>query len=391
MLLIKNGTVYTMEGPVLTECDILIENGKIKAVGANLRANCEALPADGMTVLPGLVDAHSHIGMWENGMGEEGADGNEAVHPSSPSLRAIDGINPCDGYFREAREGGVTTAVTGPGSANVIGGQFCAVKTAGDRIDDMIVKAPCALKVAFGENPKRVYKEQKKSPSTRMATAGILRKELTRAQEYLRKQAQGMLDPSKAPERDLDLEVLALALKGELLVKAHAHRADDILTAIRIAKEFGLRLSVEHCTEGHRIAPYLKEAGVRVVLGPLATERCKIELREQTLAAPGILERHGVEFAICTDHPVVMEQYLLLSAALAVREGLSEEAALRSVTISAARAAGIEGRVGSIAPGKDADLVVFPGHPLDIRNKPQYVLIDGKIVYSTRDTGIRPV
>lgn len=386
MLLIKNGNLHTMEDGVKNGFDILIEDGKIKEVGREIDCGCEVIDASGMTVLPGLVDAHCHLGMWENGMDEEGADGNEFVNPSTPALRAIDAVNPRDGYFREAREGGVTTVVTGPGSANVIGGQFCAIKTAGDRIDDMIVKAPCALKVAFGENPKRVYKDQKKSPITRMATAGILRKELTRAQEYMRKKELAGDDSEKMPEKDLDMEVLCDVLRGDLIMKAHAHRADDILTALRIAKEFGVRLSVEHCTEGYMIAEYLKVGDAKIVLGPLATERCKIELKELTMAAPGIMEKNGIEFAICTDHPVIIESYLLLSAALAVREGLSEEGALRSVTINAARAAGIDDRVGSISRGKDADIVIFNGNPLDIRNKPVCVLIDGKIVYSALDT-----
>jgi imidazolonepropionase-like amidohydrolase len=382
MLLVKTGTLYTMEDGIKENMDILIKDGKVKEIGRDIAFDGEILDLSAMTVLPGLVDAHCHLGMWENGMDEEGADGNEFVNPSTPSLRAIDAVNPRDEYFREAREGGVTTVVTGPGSANVIGGQFCAIKTVGDRIDDMIVKAPCALKVAFGENPKRVYKGQKKSPITRMATAGILRKELTRAQEYMRKQAMAKENAEKLPDKDLDMEILCDVLRGELIMKAHAHRADDILTAIRIAKEFNIRLSVEHCTEGYTIVNHLKEEDVRIVLGPLATERCKIELRELTMAAPGIMEKNGVEFALCTDHPVIIESYLLLSAALAVREGLSEEGALRSVTINAARVAGIEDRVGSIAPGKDADIVAFAGNPLDIRNKPVCVLVDGQVVYS---------
>ncbi len=386
MLLIKNGNLHTMESEPLKGFDILIENGKIKEIAKKILADCETMDAKGLTVLPGLVDAHCHIGMWENGMDEEGADGNEFVNPSTPALRAIDGINPRDEYFREAREGGVTTVVTGPGSANVIGGQFCAMKTVGGRIDDMLIKAPCALKVAFGENPKRVYKDQKKSPITRMATAAILRKELLRAKDYMRKIELAGEDESKLPERDLDLDILSEVLRRNLIMKAHAHRADDILTAMRIAKEFNIRLSIEHCTEGHTITEYLKNEDVKIVLGPLATERCKIELRNLTLAAPGIMEKAGIEFALCTDHPVIMEQYLLLSAALAVREGLTEETALRSVTIHAARAAGIADRVGSIARGKDADLVFFGGNPLDIRNKPLCVMIDGKIVYSAIDT-----
>jgi len=385
MFLLKNGNLHTMEDGMKKGFDLLIGDGKIKEIGRGLVCDCEVLDLGGMTVLPGLVDAHCHLGMWENGMDEEGADGNEFVNPSTPALRAIDAVNPRDGYFREAREGGVTTVVTGPGSANVIGGQFCAIKTAGDRIDDMILKAPCALKVAFGENPKRVYKGQKKSPITRMATAGILRKELTRAREYMCKKELAGDDPGKMPEKDLDLDILCEVLAGNLIMKAHAHRADDILTAIRIAREFGIKLSLEHCTEGHTITEYLKDEDIKIILGPLATERCKIELRELTLAAPGIMEKAGIEFALCTDHPVIIEQYLLLSAALAVREGLSEQGALKSVTINAARAAGIDDRVGSISRGKDADLVVFDGNPLDIRNKPVCVLIDGKVVYSAPD------
>ena len=251
MILIKNGKVLTMAGDIYEQGDVLIDGDKIKAVGENLDApeGAQIIDAKGMWVMPGIVDPHSHIGMWEDGIGFEGADGNEATDPVTPQLRAIDGINPEDNCFKEAREHGITTVVTGPGSANVIGGQFAAIKTYGRRVDDMIVKEPLALKVAFGENPKRVYNGKGKAPSTRMATAAILRENLIKAQEYKKKLERGQKDPDKMPERDLKMEILVKVLNREIPIKAHAHRADDILTALRIAKEFNLDITLDHCTE----------------------------------------------------------------------------------------------------------------------------------------------
>ena len=253
MLLIKNADLYTMEGEGrLKGGDVLVDAGAIQAVGHNLSApGAQVIDAAGRAVMPGIVDAHCHIGMWEDGMGFEGADGNEAVNPSTPALRALDAVNPVDPCFTEAYQGGVITVATGPGSANVIGGQFLAMKTYGRTMDEMLIRQPLALKTAFGENPKRVYSNQKKSPSTRMATAALFREKFVEAQEYLKKMSDA--DESRHPARDLDMEILAAALKGELPVKMHAHRADDILTAIRLAKEFGLKASVEHCTEGYLI------------------------------------------------------------------------------------------------------------------------------------------
>ena len=274
-ILIKNVKILTMADMIYERGDILIEGTKIKAVAEEISPpdGAEIVDAEGLWIMPGIVDAHCHIVMWEDGIGFEGADGNEATEPVTPHLRAIDGINPEDNSFREAREHGITTVVTGPGSANVVGGQFAALKTFGRRVDDMIIKAPLAVKAALGENPKRVYSEQKKSPSTRMATAAILRETLVNAQEYKRKLELGKEDPDKMPERDLRMEILVRVLDRELPLKVHAHRADDILTAIRIAKEFNIDITLDHCTEGHKIADFLLEENARVIVGPLLTER----------------------------------------------------------------------------------------------------------------------
>lgn len=378
MILIRNAKVLTMAGPDMECGDILIDGGKIAAVGAGLSApaDAEVVDAKGLWALPGFIDAHCHLGMWEDGMGFEGADGNEATDPVTPHLRAIDGMNPVDPCFREAREAGVTTACVGPGSANVIGGQFAAVKTWGERVDDMILKEPLALKVAFGENPKRVYEGQKKAPSTRMATAAILRESLIAAQEYRRK-----MGTEHAPDRSLKMEILVAALEGRVRVKMHAHRADDILTAIRISKEFGLDYSIEHCTEGYMIADVLKQENARVIVGPMLSERSKIELKNLTYTAPRILAEAGVKFALMTDHPVIPLMYLPMTAALAVREGLDERTALLSITHHAAEIAGIADRVGTLEAGKDADIALFDGNPLDYRVKARRVFINGTEVF----------
>ncbi|MDD3839868.1 MAG: amidohydrolase [Clostridia bacterium] len=383
MILIKNAKILTMAGKDYDNADILIENKKIKKVAQNIDAEGDVIKIDctGKYVMPGMVDAHCHIGMWEDAIGFEGADGNEGTDPVTPHLRAIDGVNPIDRCFEEARENGVTTVVTGPGSANVIGGQFAALKTVGKSVEDMVIKEPVALKVAFGENPKSVYSKQKKAPSTRMATAAILRETLIKAMEYKGKIESSKRDGDKKPERDLKLEVLVKVLNGEIPLKAHAHRADDILTAIRIAREFNVNITIDHCTEGHKIVDYLIEADVPVIVGPTLSERSKYELKELNFKTPGILSKAGLDVALMTDHPVIPIQYLPVCAALAVREGMDEQQALKAITINPAKIIGLDDRIGSIEPGKDADIVVLDGHPLEFITKTYMVMINGDIVF----------
>lgn len=385
MLLLKNGNVMTMAGPAFVG-DVAIENGKIVAVGQSLSySDAEVRDVTGMTVMPGIVDPHCHIGMWEDAMGFEGADGNECTNPITPELRAIDAINPYDRCFEEAAAGGVTTCVTGPGSANVIGGQFVAIKTYGDSVEDMVLRFPVAVKAAFGENPKRVYNGKNQTPSTRMATAALMRKALIEAQEYNEKLERGKANPEKMPERNLGKEILARVIRRELPMKIHAHRADDILTAIRICREFKLRYTLDHCTEGYLITDKLKEALSEdcegIIVGPLLTDRSKIELKNLSFKAPKVLEQAGIEYAMMTDHPVTPEQYLPICTAVAVREGASEEGALKAITINAAKITGIADRVGSIEVGKDADIAVFSGHPFDFRSRCVLTLVNGKVAH----------
>lgn len=384
MLLIKNGKIFTMAGRVLENGSILIDNGKIIEVGENIVAplDAEVIDAEGRMITPGFIDAHCHIGLFEDGIGFEGSDGNEWVDPVTPQLRAIDGINPMDMSFKDAYEGGVTSVATGPGSANVIGGQFVAIKTYGDRVDDMIIKEPIAMKIAFGENPKRVYESQKKSPITRMATAAILRETLSKAKRYMAKIENANGDLSKMPEYDIKMEAMLKVLKKEIPLKAHAHRADDILTAIRIAKEFDVDITLDHCTEGHLIANHLAKEGKCAIVGPTLSNRSKYELRNLTFETPSILNKAGVKIAIMTDSPVIPEQYLPICAGLAVKSGLDEMEALKAITINAAEIIGIDDRVGSIEVGKDADIVIHDGNPLmDVGCKTFATIIDGKIVY----------
>lgn len=382
MILIKNAKIYTMVEGVVEKGSILIKDGKIEEVGKDIIAplGVETIDAGGKILTPGLIDAHCHLGLFEEGIGFEGDDGNEMIDPVTPELRAIDAINPMDISFREAYEGGVTTAVTGPGSANVIGGTFIAIKTFGDRVDNMIIKDPVAMKIAFGENPKRVYEAQKKSPMTRMATAAILRETLFKARTYMEKKENE--DESKKPDFDIKMEALIPVLKKEIPLKAHAHRADDIFTSIRIAKEFDVDLTLDHCTEGHLIVNELVKEGKSAIVGPTFGNRSKFELKNKSFETPRILVEAGVKIAINTDSPVIPLQHLALCAGLAVNSGLDEMEAWKSITINAAEISGISERVGSIEKGKDADLVIFDGNPLrDIDSKVFITMIDGEIVY----------
>lgn len=382
-MLLKNANVIPVVGEPFIG-DVAIADGKIIAMGRDLTlADDEVYDLTGKTIIPGIIDAHCHIGMFEDGIGFEGDDGNEYSTPVTPELRAIDAINPYDRCFAEAREGGVTTVITGPGSANVIGGQFVALKTSGKDVEDMILQFPVAMKAAFGENPKRVYSSSKQF-YTRMAVAAALRKALKEAQEYDRKLMLAGDDESKKPAFDIKMEALLPVIRRELPLKIHAHRADDILTALRIAKEFNLRITLDHCTEGYMICDLLKEAisdtGAGVIIGPLLSDRSKVELRNLSFSAPKKLYDSGIEFAMMTDHPVIPIQYLPVCAAIAVREGLPEEAALKSITINAARIIGVDDRIGSLEVGKDADLAVFSGHPFDFRANCVMTIINGRIV-----------
>ena len=382
MILIKNGLVYTMESAPEKQ-DVLIVQGKIEAVGSGLEApeGCTTIDASGKLVFPGFIDAHCHLGMWEDAIGFEGADGNEKSDPLTPHLRAIDGINPMDRTFEEARNGGVTCCATGPGSANVLGGQFSAIKTVGDRIDDMIVQENLAMKCAFGENPKRVYNEKKTSPMTRMAIAAELRTALAKAKIYADKLEMSKEDVSKRPELDMKMEALVPVINREIPLKAHAHRADDIFTAIRIAKEFDVKITLEHCTEGHLIADHIAGEGLPAIVGPSFGERSKFELKNLTFETPGVLAGAGVKVAIMTDHPVVPLHYLPMCAALSVKAGMDEEEALKAITINPAEILEIDARVGSIKVGKDADVVLWDKHPFELDARVEKTIIDGKIVF----------
>ena len=383
VIFIKNGTVNTITNGIVQE-DILIENGKIVEIGNNIVAplDAEIIDAEGKFIYPGFIDAHTHLGLWEDAVGFEGADGNEETDPITPHLNPIDGINPMDRTFRDAVEGGVTSVCTTPGSANVMGGQCIAIKTHGRRIDKMVIKNPVASKIAFGENPKSCYGRDEKMPQTRMAIAALLRENLKKAEEYLEEIELYMEhEDHDKPEYDIRMESLIPVLKGEIPFKVHAHRADDMFTAIRIAKEFDLKLTLDHCTEGHLIVEELVEEGYPVIVGPSLSERSKVELRNLTFDTAGILSNAGLEVSLTTDHSVIPIQYLPICAGIAVKHGMKNDKALEAITINPARTLGIEDRVGSIEIGKDADIVIWDGNPLEIQSHVLFTIIDGKIVY----------
>ena len=382
---IINAKIFPMDGPCIENGYVRMENGLVRAVGP-MRVydggeDAETLDAGGGRLLPGFVDAHTHMGMWEDGLGFEGDDGNEDTDPSTPQLRAVDAVNPLDRCFLEALEAGVTTVITGPGSANPIGGQLCAMKTYGRRMEDMVVKAPAAMKMALGENPKTTYHGKSQTPVTRMATAAIIREQLSQAVRYRQDKLRAQEDEeTEEPEFDAKCEALLPVVNGELPVHFHAHRLDDIFTAQRIAREFDLDYVIVHGTQAHLAPNLMAEDHVRILCGPLLCDRSKPELRDLTPANPAILQKEGVEIALITDHPVIPEQYLPLCGGLAVREGLPYEEALKALTIVPAKICGIADRVGSITPGKDADLVLFRDDPLTVAAKPAAVFAMGRLV-----------
>ena len=386
MLLIRGGHIKPIVGEEMMKGDVLIgDDGRIAAIGEKVDAPADTpvLDAAGCLVAPGFVDAHCHIGMEEECMRWEGDDVNEYSSPVTPELRAIDAINPRDEAFAEAIAGGVTTAVTGPGSANVLGGSFVAMKLYGDCVDDMIVKFPAAMKIAFGENPKGCYGQNgKKAPVTRMAIASLLREQLFKAKKYAADVEAAERDTSKERPFDMKLEALLPVIRKEIPLKTHAHRADDIFTALRIAKEFDVNITLDHVTEGHLIVDHLVKAGKPVLVGPSLGSKSKVELREKSFATAGILDKAGLEVCIITDAPVIPLNYLPLCAGLAVKAGMEEESAWRAITINPAHVVGIADRVGSLEVGKDADIAIFEGNPLrDIQCKTKAVFVNGKQVY----------
>ncbi len=381
MLLIHNGYIKTMAGADIENGAVLIgDDGKILAVGTDLTApeGAQIIDAGGRLVTPGCVEAHCHIGLDNEAVGWEGHDYNDAADPITPQMRAIDAIYPQDEAFGNAIKNGVTTACTGPGSANVVGGTFAAIKLVGNRVDNMIVKYPLAMKCAFGENPKRVYGQgSKKSPMTRMGTAALLRELLFKTRRYLADKEAG-----KNPGFDMKLEAMIPVIQGELPLKAHAHRADDILTAIRIAKEFDVKLTLDHCTDAAVIADELAKEGYPAFVGPSLGKKSKIELVNKSFTTPGVLHAAGVSVSIITDAPVIPLQHLPMCAGLAANAGLPLDEAWRAITINPATATGIADRVGSLEAGKDGDVVIWTADPLTTIGGAAYMtVVEGKIVY----------
>ncbi|CUH95753.1 hypothetical protein P22_1833 [Propionispora sp. 2/2-37] len=373
MLAIVNGMVYTGTGEKLPGASILIDRGKFLAVGPHLAIPHDAsrIDASHKIITPGLVDCHTHLGIAEEAAGSAHLDKNEVNDPVCPHLRALDGINPEDPGLEDAYSSGTTSIIVTPGSENVIGGQSVAIKTFGKVIDHMILRQPAGLKMAFGENPIQMYLKKDRPPSTRMTIAGMIRETIIAALNY-----EQQLSAGKA-ERNLRMESLLMVLHGEIPVRAHAHAADDIMTAIRIADEFGLKLTIEHATSAHKIAGELACRAIAATVGPSITARVKVELKDRTYRTPAILHQAGVKIALITDHPFLPVSSLRLEASLAVREGLPEKTALQAITLNAAEIMGVSDRIGSIEKGKDADLVIFDGHPFAISTKVERVYING--------------
>ena len=380
MILIKNGKIYTMEDDQIINGDILIDDGKIIEIGNNLVANhAEVIDATDKYVYPGFVEAHCHLGLDESSIRIEGKDYNETSNPITPHMRGKDGINPMDETIINAKNAGVTTVCARPGSANVLGGTFVVYKTHGTCIDNMILKDDAAMKCAFGENPKMLY--QNGPLKTRMNIVGLLRETLFKTKEYLAKKEAANQDISKMPAFDMKLEAMIPVIKKEIPLKAHAHRADDILTSIRVAKEFDLDMTLDHCTEGHLIVDEVKNSGFNAIVGPSLTHKSKFELKEKSFTTPAVLQQAGILIAITSDSPVVPQEYLPLCVSLAVKSGLDAYEGIKAITINAAKIIGVADRVGSIKEGKDGDIVIVNGDILDVASEVEYTIINGEIVY----------
>ncbi|MBQ3508925.1 MAG: amidohydrolase [Peptococcaceae bacterium] len=373
MIALTNGRLYTIEHGVVEQGTVLMDNGKIAAVGTDviIPADAQVIDVEGRIVTPGFIDAHTHIGIDEEIHQPIGDDCNEMTEPNTAELRAMDAINYRDLSFQDAVEAGITTVMITPGSANVFGGLVAVMKTAGKTYKEMLLNGEAGLKMAFGENPKRVYGEKDKTPSTRMATMAIARQGFYEAKEYLNKSEEDR-------EFSLQTEHIAKALDGGIPVRAHAHRADDIMTAIRLRDEFNLDLVVEHCTDGHLIVDELKEAGVPVAVGPSLSNRAKVEMENVTFRTPGVLASAGIDVAIITDAPCTPIQYLPICAGMAMREGMTEEDAFKALTIVPAKILKVDDRLGSLTAGKDADVVVWNNHPMEIMGRPEKVFVNGK-------------
>jgi len=384
-VIIRNAKIVTMAGKVYENGCLLTEKTKIKKIADHIdcRENGDAVEIDakGCWVMPGLIDAHCHIGIQEEGLGTEGNDTNEVNKPVTPFIKGLDAVNPMDSAFHNAIKAGITSVMAGPGSSNVVGGQFVFLKTHGRRIDDMVVLEPAAMKVALGENPKRNYGDNNMMPSTRMSAAAMLREELDKAQRYAREKEAG----KDGFNYDYRLDCWVPVFRKEIPLKAHVHRADDILTAIRIAKLYGLRMTLDHCTEGHLIKDEIKESGFPAILGPSLASRNKTEIKNMDFKTAGILHEAGVKVAIMTDHPVSVIQCLAMCAGIAAKEGLGIEEALRAITINAAEICNVASRVGSLEAGKDADIAVFDGNPLETFTHCIYTIINGQIAYKAQE------
>ncbi len=375
MLLIQNGLVFTMETKDACKADLLIDKGKIIQIAKTITPTerMQRLDASGLRVYPGLIDAHSHIGIAEEQKTSQGDESNEGTNPITPCMRALDAINPMDGAFHNALAVGITGVMVGPGSANPIGGQFAFIKTHGRRIDDMVVLAPSAMKIAFGENPMTNYGSNGNIPSSRMGIASLIREELTLAKQYFAN--------NPTTQETFGMECYRELFAGNIPLKAHVHRADDIFTAIRIANEFGLGLTLDHCTEGHLIADAIAESGYPAIVGPSLASRSKDEVSFSDFKTPGILQKAGVLVALTTDHPVSRIQHLPLCAGLAAKEGMSEWGAMRAITIDAARICRVDHRLGSLKEGKDADIAIYDGNPLEIASCVKYTIVNGEIAW----------